>query len=176
MGRRLKSTMHRVVKGKADFMAPEQAAGLRVGPREPTDRTCVDYLFGLANKIGADRTNVTHHIRAYRGGEITGPNCRRFGIGRPVFEKPFSETTVKHRDVVMAEGPQHPPYSRSGHGADPIVDYDFHPISNAKTRHMSGEGSGVRQHVGQRIGRISNFVQVPVNRARDVALGMLVPT
>ena len=151
-------------------------AGLRIGAGEPTDRTRVEYLLGLASKIGADRGNVAHHVRAYRGGEMTGSDCRRFGVGRSVLGEPLSKTTVEHHNVIMAEAPQRPPYPRRGHRADPIVDHDFHPVANAETGHMSGEDSGVRQHVGQRIGRISDFVQIPVNRAWDVALGILVST
>ncbi len=95
-------------------------------------------------------------------------------VGRKFLLGPFAEPAVEHRDLVVAEHAEHPPYpGRGGAAIQPIVNHDPVAVADAEQPDLLGEVGRGRQHMRQRIRLVGDMVDVEMHRSWNMAPAVL---
>ncbi len=89
-------------------------------------------------------------------------------VERPAFRPPFLHAAVEDRDMMGAEGLEHPPGSGGSVERRIVVDDDPIAVADAEALHPAGELRLVGKHVGQRIVEIGDLADVEEHRAGDM--------
>jgi len=98
--------------------------------------------------------------------------CRTAALQRAVLGLPFWQSAIEHGHIIVAEMAEHPPGPGRAEQTHAVIDDDAHAVAEAEPAHPRGKLLRARQHMGQGVARIGDLVDVEIDRARNVRLGV----